>query len=151
MATTQRRWIGLIIVVAAVAIFLPLHLTGFCFSEMRYIGEDEFIEQALLYRAASIKGLPTPVTLEDVRTYRRANPKCCRVEGPAFPLNSTFADRLFGTKTTWVRIVHQLTEEKAASYKGDTYYEAYIALDRCGRPFRTSGQSLSETEAKQQM
>ena len=144
----QAKWLGSL---AAVAIAAILYLSGFCFARMQYVSDDEFITNALIFRGASIKGFPNPATPDDVRKYRAANPKCCRVEGPEFPLSSSFKDRLFGSKTTWVRILHELPDELAAKYKGDTYYEAFIALDRCGRAFRTAGQSLSEDEAKQQM
>jgi hypothetical protein len=143
------KWLAGFAVIAGIA--ATLYLTGFCFSRMQYVGEDEFIANALMFRGPNIKGMPNPVTPEDVRKYREANPKCCRVQGPGFPLNSTFRDRLSGTKTTWVRILHALPDELAVKYKGDTYYEAFIALDRCGRAFRTAGQSLSEDEAKPQM
>ena len=150
MGAAGKWFAGLAIVIVA-GIMGGLYLTGFCFSRVQYVSDDEFIANALMSRAPSIKDMPNPITPEDVRKYREANPKCCRIEGPDFPLSSTFNDRLSGTKTTWVRILHQLPDELAEKYKGDTYYEAFIALDRCGHVFRTAGQSLPESEAKPQM
>ena len=146
-----KKWLGGFAVVVAAGIIAALYLTGFCFSRLQYVSDDEFITNALILRGPNIKGMPSPATPDDARKYRAANPKCCRVEGPAFTLNSTFKDRLWGTKTTWVRILHELPDAMVERYKGDTYYEAYVALDRCGRAFRTAGQSLPESEAKPQM
>lgn len=145
------KWLAGLAIVIVAGIIVGLYLTGFCFTRVQYVSDDEFIANALMFRGPSIKGMPSPATPDDVRKYREANPKCCRIEGPDFPLSSSLKDRLSGTKTTWVRILHELPDELAARYKGDAYYEAFIALDRCGRAFRTAGQSLPESEAKPQM
>ena len=134
---------------AAVAALMLLNVSGFCFSEMKYVGDAEFVEQALIYRAGYIKELASDNSRDAIAGYLKNTPRCCRIEGSSFPLNSTFTDRIFGLKTTWVRIIHRLPDDKAAISPADgAYYEAYVQLNSCGRPVRTTGQRATEKQAQ---
>jgi hypothetical protein len=149
MTPVRRKLIGGAAVLAPVVTFLLLNVSGFCFSETKYVSDAEFIEQALIYRAGSIKDLAGDNSRDAIAEYLRNNPRCCRIEDSSFPLSSSFIDRIFGLKSTWVRIIHRLPDEKAAISPADgAYYEAYVQLDCCGRPVRVTGLRVTETHAK---
>jgi hypothetical protein len=120
---------------------LTRYLNGYCFSQSRYISGEEFIERALIYRARDMRGLSGKASREEVQAYLRQYPECCRVEGDDFFLSSSFDDRLLGFKTTWVNIIHPLTREEIAKHPNEgRYSNVYVGLDRCGRPFRKTGE-----------
>jgi hypothetical protein len=144
MSQIRRKLIGGTAVMAPVAALLLLNVSGFCFSKMEYVNDAEFIEQALIHRAGSIKDLAGDNSRDAIAGYLKNIPRCCRIDDSLFPLNSSFMDRIFGLKTTWVRIIHRLPDDKAAISPADgAYYEAYVQLDCCGRPVR-----VTETHAK---
>ena len=128
---------------------LFLYMTGFCFSERRYITDTEFIERALVYEARSIRGLAPAPSHADVQAYLAENVECCRVEGADFAMDSSFMDRVVGIKLTWVRIFHPLSDEAVSKRQNIfTHAEKYVALDRCGRALKRTGEHLHETEIK---
>jgi len=132
------------------AAFEYVLFSGFCFSDMRYVGNAEFVERALIYRAAAIKELSNIVvpSRADVLGYLEKNPNCCRIEGPTFFMNSSIKDRLFGFKLTWVRIVHQRSDGIATvSTKEAILHQVHIGLNRCGLPFRSIATSSTDTYA----
>jgi hypothetical protein len=60
---------------------------------------------------------------------------------------------MLGFKSTWVRIVYPLADDKiAAAPNAGDHSEMYIEMNRCGRPVRTTGQryvgQMTEREAK---
>lgn len=127
----------------AVAAAHPLkrYLDGYCYAQDRFVPDDEFIANALAYRAKFVKGLPADPTREDLRTYVRQHPNCCTVMGPDFFLASSFRARLFGYSRTWVRIVHPLPDEERAELDDPVAFsDVYIKLDRCGKPLSNTGQ-----------
>jgi hypothetical protein len=137
-----RRLALLAVCLLALAAAYPLkrHLDGYCYAQERFVPDVEFIEHALAYRAKYIKGLSANPTSEDLQTYLRQHPDCCTVMGPDFFLASSFRDRALGYKTTWVKIVHPLTdEERSQSSDPATHSDVYIGLNRCGRAFRKTG------------
>jgi hypothetical protein len=147
-AAPRARRTSRALAAGAAAGFAFLYFTGFCFSELRYVEDAEAIERALLYRAREIKEVAATPTREDARAYIAQHPNCCRIEGSAFFLSSSFLDRLFGFSSTWVRIIHQLTDERAAISPADgNFYEAYVELDRCGNAVRSTGMTVTEEQA----
>jgi hypothetical protein len=137
--------IALVAVVAILAIVTLLYVVGVCISEMRYVGNAEYIERALLFRARDIKELSTDPSLPAVRAFWTSNPGCCRVEGS----RSTFVDDVMGFRSISVRIVHRLPDEVAAIRPADgSFYEAYVMLDCCNRPIRAIGMRITEAQAK---
>ena len=148
MSPVRRMLVGG--VSAAVATLVLLNVSGFCFSQKRYIGDAEFIERALIYRARSIKELAGDDSRDAVASYLKNRPGCCRIEDDSFfASDNTLLDRIFGLKMTWVRIIHRLPDDKAAMSPADgAYYEAYIELNCCGRPIRVTGMRITETQAK---
>jgi hypothetical protein len=145
-----RRVAGLVFACAVASLF-TLYFTGFCFTQARYIGDAEFLERAVRYTAPTIRDMPggSSASREDIKAYLKNNPTCCRVEGSDFFLSSSPMDKLFGLTTTWVRILHPLTDEQIALVpNAGAYSETYVALDRCGNFIRRTGQRLTESEAR---
>jgi hypothetical protein len=137
--------IALVAIAAILAVVTLLNVIGVCISEMRYVGNAEYIERALLFRARDIKELAADPSLPAVRAYWTSNPGCCRVEGS----RSTFVDDVMGFRSISVRIVHRLSDEVAAIRPAEgMFYEAYVALDCCSRPIRVIGMRLTEAQAK---
>jgi len=148
MKTRSRKRRVALVVLAAVGILVLLNVTGFCISQMRYVSDSEFIDRALVYRAGSIKELSKDKSREAVQDYRKNNPRCCRVEGSQSGFNSSFINDILGFRSTWVRIIHRLTDEAAAVRPADgSFYEAYIEFDCCGRPIRVTGERVTESQA----
>jgi hypothetical protein len=149
-ASSPVRLLGVLTAVATAAL-LVLLFTGFCFGRLSYVSDAEFIDRALVYQAPRIKGLDGGATRERILEYVKSNPTCCRVEGSAFFLNNSFGARLLGVKTTWVRIVHELTAAQLAVGQGsETFYEAYIGLSRCGQVVDHTGTRITESAARGQ-
>jgi hypothetical protein len=141
--------ITLIAILAILAGVTLLNVVGVCKTEMRYVGNSEYIERALLFRARDIKELATDPSLSAVRAYWESNPECCRLEGSQSSFNSTFIDDVLGFKSTSVRIVHRLPDEVAAIRPTEgSFYEAYVILDCCSRPIRVLGMRITEAQAK---
>lgn len=137
------RLVVLFVCLATLAAALPLkrYLDGYCYAQDRFVPDDELIQNALVYRAKFVKGLPVDPTREDLRTYVRQHPDCCTVMGPDFFLASSFRARLLGYSRTWVRIIHPLTDKERAKL-GDPFAisDVYIKLDRCGKAISKTGQ-----------
>lgn len=150
MSPVRRKLVGGVggVIILVAAALLLLNVSGFCFSEKRYLADAEFIERALNYQARSIKELAGDDSRDAIASYLKNSPGCCRIEGSFF-MDNTLLDKLFGLKMTWVRIIHRLPDDKAAFSPADgAYYEAYIELDCCGRPIRVTGMRITETQAK---
>jgi hypothetical protein len=126
-------------VAALVGGVLVLYVTGFCFSALRYLRDEELIKAAVAFRAPEIAEFSSTNSREPITAYINSHPECCTIERE-FPVDAGILSRLSGFNFTWVRVVHRLTLEqiRIAPDEGD-YYEANIAIDPCGRAVKIVG------------
>jgi hypothetical protein len=153
VSANKKLWFARVLVLLPLVLFgglyMTLYMTGFCFEKRRYAEKSFLIEQAILYRARDIKGMPEHPSHADVVAFMQANPRCCSVEGPGFILNNSLLEKIFGLYTTWVEVIFPLTEKRASISPADgSYYRAFVAFDRCGRAIRAIGERLTESQAK---
>nr|WP_321524898.1 hypothetical protein [uncultured Cohaesibacter sp.] len=71
------NWLKMLIAVPFLVAFL--NISGFCWSQMRYIPNEELISVGI-YNATHWDGVKKVVSsIEEARIYLRAHPECCRI------------------------------------------------------------------------
>lgn len=119
----------------------PLY-TGFCFSQLRYLSNDELIRIALKKEALSstakseefnaISRMTIQPDDEGVRAFLEANPNCCRVG------NAEYA--FFFRRMVNVLVFYEINQKhKNANYRASKYYESYRLMGSCGEIYRQYG------------
>lgn len=121
----------LLIIFALVVVF------GFLWS--RSNDNQQSLMIAIRYRAPYIEGLSEKPSDDEILSYLKAHPQCCRVEGEDFFLASSFWDTLFGVHTTWVRIAHLRRDRHEKPTEGGNS-DVYLGINRHGEVFRRTGE-----------
>ena len=105
-----------------------LNLTGFCYSELRWLSDREFVAAAVEHE---ISWGANAADYASSAEFYAANPECCRVE--RFPVDLQmpgFFERIFGFHFVLVELFY-----KAKSRLGrEAYYHQNIGVSACGNP-----------------
>lgn len=132
---------------AAAVVLVPLSLgglnaTGLCISQLRYVPGDEFLQNAIFYRAKYMRGMSQDPGMEDISRYLKNNPKCCRLESSSEFFSNSFFSYIFGYNKRWVHIIHPLADKLRNDNEGQ-FSDVYISLDNCGTATGQIGQLYS--------
>jgi hypothetical protein len=154
-----RRWLcspsglaALACVIAAILVPLVLSYRGFCFSERRFLSEQEYIDawvDRLIGSKRHTLRVSRPGSVElrsvDVIPYQdrsdfyRRNPGCCqtlsRVVGDDLPPLG-FLDKLCGTAARIVSATYTVNHIDTDGLTKNTTATALTWITNCGRPWR---------------
>lgn len=131
----RPRTIFLILFLVGVGIFEYLNFSGFCYSERRYLKDQELIDAAVRHAIARLDRFPNHLTYSSAEEFHSVNQNCCRIykEGhPSLP------------EGTWVRILGWYVAVVRVWYKVEengprNYYDSYVSLNACGQVLQFKG------------
>lgn len=142
----QRAW-RLVVLLTILAFFLSaqyLNHTGFCYTEGKYLSDQEIIDRFLFRQAAADMSFE-----EKANALKNRNggsyPYCCRLKNDPLLLDwfDEFVNKLFGRYLLEVEIISQ--NDDMTSRNSDPYRTDHITITSCGVPGHDSyGQSISE-------
>lgn len=119
---------------------LLLSLTGFCFSQLRYVPNRELFERAIAhqaYRIGDYSPSDTPAS------YLDKHPNCCSI--PDYQPANSFLNILLGQKLHHVRVVYRMPQEEIdKNPRAGEFYEAFVETTSCGRTFHAIGTSIAK-------
>lgn len=119
MAIAGKTWDRLNMVFwGCVAVVVYLYCSGFCFSELRYLGDKDFITQAIQHNAYKIGVRDTP---EAIEAFLGANPNCCAVYRNGM---------LSGFRSVEVEL--NFMDRSKSSVGNPPYYRQYVEITSCG-------------------
>ena len=126
--------IFVLILLGAVVAFEYFNLSGFCFSERRYLGEQELIDKGVWERIKNRSSDRIPY--ESLEDFYRRNPACCELAPwDPFRPREWLLFRLLGAYSVAVGIHYRMSDDDPEY----PYYQAYITLNACGRYAGHSG------------
>ena len=152
MRTFSKTWLWILI---PIAILLPLQfltMTGFCYSEMRYLSKRELVDRVLFdsdFRKGSITLTQEEKTRIAEDRYSAKYPNFCKVNGRPFDLkgwesllNSIVGLKFFEVECVYPRPVSDIHEDST-----EKFFWSYSSVDACATKIvDTSGSGATEKE-----
>jgi hypothetical protein len=115
------------LLLCAVSLLEFLNFTGFCYSQQRYLTDDDFFLAAKKRTLDSLKIYPGQIVYDSVEALDRANPRCCKIDREGGDPQESWA-RAFG----W-HVVDVEVRIKANDQLDKPYYRTTVSLSSCGR------------------
>jgi len=130
--------VGVTLVLYLVA-FEYLHVTGFCYRDMRYLADEEFISAAADAAVQTNKAYGANekrIDYESAAELIAENPNCCSVtrdERDTY-LQGRTPNRVFGSYVLLVEVLYRAMQDGPKPFYSDVYYFGACGerLDRAG-------------------
>jgi hypothetical protein len=132
-----RKWGWIVIVLLLLACFEFLNFTGFCYSQGRYLSDQELVEIAIKRNVPSLSGTRESTgnnmytSLED---FYRQNPDCCELAKWGHHFTNNIAVRFFGFYVAVAEIWYRVSSGEKYNY-----YDSYVLMNACGKIVGTKG------------
>lgn len=130
----MRRWFGYGGLLALVVAFL--NVTGFCWSKLRFVSDDELINSVLDVRSRYVATPLAQVTYGTTEQLRLENPDCCRLKRNSNPgaILPAFIESACGFT------MHEVIFRFRINNDGpDQFYQGTTWVSSCGHVRRTMG------------
>lgn len=127
--------VPLVLLLVGAGIFEYLNFSGFCYSETRYLKNQEFVDAAVRHAIARLDRFPDHLTYSSAEDFHKINPNCCRIykEGHSSLPEGTWV-RIFGWYVAVVRVWYKVRENSP-----NNYYDSYVSLNACGKVLEFKG------------
>jgi hypothetical protein len=125
----HRPWFIVLLAALFCAVLLLefFNFTGLCYSQRRYLTDDDLFLAAKKRALDSLKTYPGQIVYDSVDALDRANPGCCKINRDGGDPRESWA-RAFG----WY-VVDVDVRMKANDQLDKPYYRATVSLSSCGR------------------
>ena len=131
MSISDKSWDRLnlgfwAIVAVSLPVILYLYFSGFCFSDLHYLEDKDFIARAIQYNASNIGVQDSPAA---IAAYLSEHPNCCAVHR---------AGMAAGIRSVEVELNYHRKYSENAEFP---YYRKYVEITSCGTRGETYGES----------
>ena len=121
-------------------LILSLNYTGFCYRELRYLSDEEFLIAAISYEASKGNMIIINTSEKSARSFLKVYPNCCSLERHNHWILASPIERFFGFYFLVVDIRYALNEGALAQAPNDgRYYNAHIGIHACGNILKSIG------------
>lgn len=103
--------------------------SGFCFSQSRFLSDEEMIKPAV--RVLAQGDYMSIASSEDsINDFLRRNPDCCAVN--RYPSLRTWLDVLTGWNTSEIEVNFERNPKFMSAENFEKYYKQYVYVSACG-------------------
>jgi len=118
-----------IMAIGAIALVEALNFTGFCYRDLRYLSDQEFIDKMVLYNLARHgPSSERNKTYGSLREFYQVNPQCCELHRWGDQFSDPIIVRLVG----FYRVVGHITYRSNDAAGVDNFYSAIVSANACG-------------------
>lgn len=120
----------------------------FCYSQMRVIPDEEFIQMGL---GLNVLKMDYKGTQDSIENYHKNHPKCCRVWRNAERVRrDIFRDGMFTNRVVRVNVIFKLNKEYQRRWSSSLYkyYESQTGFSSCGQVLEQDGDNVTEAQYK---
>jgi hypothetical protein len=123
-------WIGLALL-CALASFEYLNFTGFCYSQKRYLGDEELLGIAVMFDIARYNESREEFNKKyrSLEEFNEINPKCCVLYRSSHLIPDAVFSRILGYFVSVAEISYQSSD----STRVDRFYYSLVYMDACGK------------------
>jgi hypothetical protein len=139
-----RSWQWIVVaLLCAVALVEVLNFTGFCYSQVRYLRDQELIDAAIQYRLADVgdyylsRGAKK---YNSVAEFHEINPHCCRL--------SKWGHPGLGEEGIWLRVIGWYVVVADLWYRfrdagTNQFWSETVFMNSCGKVLEHAGGEMS--------
>ena len=140
MSETAKRkwpWAGAAILIGAFAVIETLNFSGFCYREVRYLSNREFIDRAVRFNL-QLHGPSNErkKVYSSLTEFYRLNPNCCILHNWGYPFADPIIVRLVGLYIAVADIVYRTNDAAGV----DNFYYSFVFMNACGDVVRDGGE-----------
>jgi len=125
----RRVVLTLLIVLITVILLEVLNFTGFCYSEHRYLSDEELIDAAIVAELRQHRGGAWNKKYESVADFRQQNPGCCLLLREAPNLLPSKSERFWGFYTVLADIWYRANQGTGAN----SFFQNFVVVNACGQ------------------
>jgi hypothetical protein len=127
----KRLWtIAILVLVAIVAAIEFLNFTGFCYTNARYLTEEELVDRAIQFamHRQDPNTMDRNIVYGSLKEFHERNPGCCTLSKWTSTSPHPILDRLLGYYVCDAEIYYA-----ANTAQNGNFYDLILSVDACGK------------------